>query len=141
MVSCLCRKFGGRHGTICCFWSRAELLPVNPLRNPGANFALAPATFSRLWASQITLVCCAVRVLRSLAQPSRPFGPAGGANFEIAYATLFGPVRSLSVRRAAFFEIQGRRSCAEILTQRSCIESLRRGLAMETSHRDLLEIL
>ena len=65
----------------------------------------------------------AVRLLRSLAQPSRHFGP----------------LSSLSLRRGANFHGQGRRSCAEILTRRSFIENVRRDLATETFYRDLVQ--
>ena len=61
--------------------------------------------------------CGTVRILRSLAQPSRHL-----------------------LCRSARFDNQGpRRSCAEILTRRSFIESLRRDLRAATSCRDLVQ--
>ena len=112
----------------------------------GANFEIPHATFSALWACQITLVvarcefwdpsrnllgtlgvsdhsrCGAVRILRSLTQPSRHFGR----------------VRSLSLWRGANFDSQGdlaQRSCQEDLFYRHLVQTA----LIESLYRDILK--
>ena len=120
--------------------------PVQPSRHFGpvrslslwrsANFDIARATFSALWACQIALAVARCS-LRWLAQPSRPFGPVG----------------SLSLRRCAHFDGQGdlaqrswqggflERSCPKILYREpeSCYRDLVQRTWQDTSYGDLVQ--
>ena len=115
----------------------------------GANVALARATLSSLWASQIALLAArcefAIAHTNLLALWACQIALlAARCEFAIAHTNLsalwayqIAIIVACGVARCSF--LSSRRSCAEILTSRFSLESLCRDLATETSHRDLAQ--